>query len=141
MVSARILIAISGAVSLGIPSVAASFERTAYVLQDETETFVSLSFPAYGSGYSQRTPIASFGWTATGSTLLPDGRIVTLNSDADQLVAIMPETGQTEVLCTLSVDVQLGNELFWGVDGRLRLYRSPTAASPIWTCSTRTPVR
>jgi hypothetical protein len=124
MVSARFLIAMSGAISLCTASVGASLERTAYVLQDEPETFVRVSIPVSGSGYAQRTPISSFDWTPTGSTILPDGRIVTLNSGNDQLVAIMPGTGQTEVLCNLSVDVQPGNELLWGIDGRLRFYRS-----------------
>jgi hypothetical protein len=117
----------TGAIVACFASAGAAFERTAYILNDDTDSLVSVAIPAFPNppAHGSPTTIASFGWWPTGSALLPDGRMLTLNADAYQLVAVTPENGELEVLCTMSQYAPMYySDLFWGVDGRLRLYRS-----------------
>ena len=45
------------------------------------------------------TVIGGFSVETAGSTLQPDGRILTINADTDELVAVTPTNGEVEVLC------------------------------------------
>jgi len=105
--------------ALVIPTDCEAVERTAYLFRHDDQSLVSVPLPVPDSGPVIPTIIESFGWTPVGSTLHPDGRILTMNADTDELVVVTPATGEIEVLCTLSVDIQSGNDLFRGIDGSL----------------------
>ena len=114
--------------ALVIPADCESVERTAYVLQWDEDILLSLPIPGPGTGYVTPTVIGGFDLWTVGSARHPDGRILTINIDTDELIAVTPTTGEVEVLCTLGVDEQGFGDLFWGVDGSLMYYRA--AGSP-----------
>ncbi len=94
-------------------------ERTAYLFRADDRTLVSVPVPAPDSGVVFPTIIENFDWSPTGSTLTPDGRILTMNPDTDELVAVTPTTGAVEILSVLSVDISPYADLFLGIDGSL----------------------
>ncbi len=106
-----------------IPADCEAVERTAYVFQDDEEALVSYPLPGPGTGYVPPTVIGGFDLVTAGSARHPDGRILTINTNTDELVAVTPATGEVEVLCVLGVVSGYRGDLFWGVDGSLMHYR------------------
>jgi hypothetical protein len=113
-----------------IPADCESVERTAYVLQWDEDILLSLPMPGPGTGYVTPTVIGGFDLSTSGSARHPDGRILTINPNTDELIGVTPATGEVEVLCTLGVDSGVISDLFWGVDGGLRYYRGAGSPSP-----------
>ena len=113
--------------SFAYPSDCVAVERTAYLFRADDRSLVSVPLPAPNSGLFAPTIIASFDWAPIGSALHPDGRILTMNSVTDELVAVTPATGEVEVLSVLSEDIPHSADLFWGIDGSLMcMFRVPT---------------
>lgn len=119
--SAAVLALISFLV-LVIPANCEAVERTAYVLQWDEDSLLSLPLPGPGTGYVTPTVIGGFDLGTVGSARHPDGRILTINTNTDELVAVTPATGEVEVLCMLGVNAGFQSDLFWGVDGSLMYY-------------------
>jgi hypothetical protein len=90
------LIALFVLLSLACSSECEAVERTAYLFRADDRALVSVPLPAPDSGVVFPTIIGNFDWWPTGSTLLPDGRILTMNPDTDELVAVTPTTGGVE---------------------------------------------
>ncbi len=105
--------------SFAYPSDCVAVERTAYVFQYDDDSLISLPLSASGPTFPTPTVIEGFDRWTSGSTLGQDGRIFTLDIVTDELIAVTPATGDVEVLCALSVGVQPGDDLLWGVDGTL----------------------
>lgn len=81
----------------------AAIERTAIVFRQNGEMgAVSLSGQ---STFVQPSPITSFDWLPAGSTMDNNGRILTMNSSTDELVAIEPSSGRQEILSIIGTDI------------------------------------
>jgi len=81
----------------------AAIERTAIVFRENGEMgAVSLSGQ---STFVQPSPITSFDWLPAGSTMDNNGRILTMNSSTDELVAIEPSSGRQEILSIIGTDI------------------------------------
>jgi len=117
--------------ALVIPADCGAVERTAYVFQDDEDFLLSLPIPGPGTGYVTPTVIGGFDLSTVGSARHPDGRILTINPNTDELIAVTPATGEVEILCTSgAISTGFPSDLFWGVDGGLRYCR--------WTGSSST---
>ena len=80
----------------------AAIERTAIVFRENGEMgAVSLS----ASTFVQPSPITIFDWDSAGSTMDNNGRILTMNSSTNELVAIEPSSGRQEILSIIGTDI------------------------------------
>ena len=120
--------------ALVVPADCEAVERTAYLFRWDDTTYLSVPLPGPGSGYLEPTIINDLDWSPAGSTMSPDGRILTINAGTDELVAMTVGTGDIEPLSVLDTDVRpYDNDLFWGVDGSLFLYTSNTGDTNFFT--------
>jgi len=120
--------------ALVCPSDCESLERTAYLFRLDDTTYLSVPLAGPGSGYLEPTIINDFDWSPVGSTMSPDGRILTMNAGTDELVAVTLGTGEVETLSVLDADVYpYESDLFWGVDGSLFFHSSNSGDTDFFT--------